>query len=88
MFRCRPAYNLESSSSRATLLYSVSVGIPVDYCSLVGCFALTEAVLLKRLWNRWDRAHYRHQFDHNIGIGNLREVTAAAVEQTTDKLLF
>jgi len=50
------------------------VGIPLDYCSLVASFALMEAVLLKRLWTRWDRAHYRHQFDHNIGVGNLREV--------------
>lgn len=66
----------------AMQLCSVSVGIPLDYCSLVGSFAVTEAVLLKRLWKRWDRAHYRHQFDHNIGIGNLREVTV--VEQISD----
>jgi hypothetical protein len=34
--------------------------------------SLIEAVILRRNWTRWARNECNHQFDHNIGIGNVK----------------
>lgn len=32
-----------------------------------------EVFALLRNWTRWRRDEYVHQFDHNIGVGNLKD---------------
>jgi len=45
--------------------------LPFDYAFIVLLMASFEVFALKRNWTRNDE--YRHQFDHSIGIGNLKE---------------
>ena len=47
--------------------------IPSDYIVIVLALASFEAFALVRNWDRWLPNEYNHQFDHNIGIGNLKE---------------
>lgn len=49
--------------------------IPVDYISLLVLLATLESHFLKRNWTRWRPNEYYHQFDHNMGVGNLKEVS-------------
>mmetsp|Transcript_28584 Transcript_28584/g.40729 ORF Transcript_28584/g.40729 Transcript_28584/m.40729 type:complete len:386 (+) Transcript_28584:20-1177(+) len=51
----------------------INANIPVDYLALLAVFMSAEIFALKRNWTRWRRNEYNHQFDHNIGIGNLKE---------------
>lgn len=46
----------------------------VDYWALMGILAAVEAVGLFTGWTRWQRDEYHHQFHHNIGIGNVKQV--------------
>eukprot|EP01036_Dinobryon_divergens_P026500 gene26500-35163_t len=47
--------------------------VPVDYLVIVLAFMSLETFALRRNWSRWKRNEYNHQFDHNLGIGNLKE---------------
>lgn len=51
-------------------------GLPLhlDYDALLLFLASFEVRALYRNWERWMPNEYNHQFDHNIGVGNLREV--------------
>lgn len=49
--------------------------VHVDYFSVVLLLSLIELWALKRNWSRWLPNEYNNQFDHNIGVGNLREVS-------------
>jgi len=44
-----------------------------DYIFVVALLASFEISALRRNWTRWQPADYRHQFDADIGIGNLKE---------------
>jgi len=46
----------------------------LDYWAIMYVLMSFEAYLFVRNWSRWDRNEYNHQFDHNIGLGNLKEV--------------
>ena len=46
----------------------------MDYMAIVLALMSGEIYALKRNWTRWKPNEYNHQFDHNIGIGNLKEV--------------
>ena len=48
--------------------------IPIDYISVILILISFEIFALRRNWSRWKRNEYYHQFQHNIGIGNLKEV--------------
>lgn len=48
--------------------------IPLDYVAVCSLLAAFEIVALKRNWSRWQNTEYNHQFDQNIGIGNLKKV--------------
>lgn len=48
--------------------------IPIDYAAVVLFLISFEATALYRNWGRWKLNEFNHQFDHNIGIGNLKEV--------------
>ena len=45
---------------------------PLEYAFVLLFLASFEVYALKRNWTRWKLDEYNHQFDHNIGIGNLR----------------
>eukprot|EP01041_Mallomonas_annulata_P007823 gene7823-15999_t len=47
--------------------------IPLDYILFLGVLLQVEVWAFKKNWNRWKRNEYNHQFDHNIGIGNLKD---------------
>eukprot|EP00607_Mallomonas_marina_P011046 CAMPEP_0182424772 /NCGR_PEP_ID=MMETSP1167-20130531/11027_1 /TAXON_ID=2988 /ORGANISM="Mallomonas Sp, Strain CCMP3275" /LENGTH=153 /DNA_ID=CAMNT_0024604841 /DNA_START=795 /DNA_END=1256 /DNA_ORIENTATION=- len=47
--------------------------LPLDYMVVCMTLMLTEIWALKRNWTRWARNEYNHQFEHNIGLGNLKE---------------
>ena len=47
---------------------------PVDYFAVLMILFSFEAKALFRNWNRWLPNEYNHQFDHNIGVGNLKDV--------------
>lgn len=51
----------------------LSTHFPLDYLLVVAFLANFELRALYRNWGRWERAEYNHQFDHNIGVGNLKE---------------
>ncbi len=53
--------------------------VPVDYLAIVLAFLSLESFALRRNWTRWKRNEYNHQFEHNIGIGNLQEVRVNSV---------
>jgi len=44
----------------------------LDYICVCAFLALFEVAALRRNWVRWADDGYNHQFDQNIGIGNLR----------------
>lgn len=46
---------------------------PLDYFLIVLFLASFEVLALRRNWTRGAADEYLHQFDHNIGIGNLKE---------------
>jgi hypothetical protein len=46
---------------------------PLDYWLVVLALSLFELNALKANWGRWQRNEYNHQFDTNIGIGNLHD---------------
>jgi hypothetical protein len=46
----------------------------MDYWALLAGLAAAEAWALRTRWARWGRAEVSHQFDHHIGIGNIRQV--------------
>ena len=47
---------------------------PLDYVAIISVMLASETWALTRNWSRWLPNEYNHQFDHNIGIGNLKEV--------------
>lgn len=49
--------------------------LPLDYMALMLMLMAFEATAFKRNWRIWARNEYNHQFDHNIGVGNLRDVS-------------
>jgi hypothetical protein len=51
----------------------LSSQFPLDYLLVVGLLANFEIRALYRNYGRWGRAEYNHQFDHNIGVANLRD---------------
>jgi hypothetical protein len=69
---------IQSGSTNSFLLSFISsenvfdTALPIDYLSLALIAIFTECWALKQNWVRWSRDEYNHQFDHNIGIGNLR----------------
>ncbi len=46
--------------------------ISVDYIFVVGLLAVFELSALAKHWTRWRPDEYNHQFEHNMGVGNLR----------------
>ena len=36
---------------------------------------MIEITALVRNWTRWKNCEYNNQFDHNIGLGNLKQVS-------------
>ena len=53
--------------------------IPIDYILVTSFLALFEIRALVRNWTRWRPNEYNHQFDHHIGLGNLKEVCINSV---------
>ena len=47
-------------------------GPPLDYLLVLVSLAACEVFALQRHWTRWRRDEFRHQFEHNIGVGNLQ----------------
>jgi hypothetical protein len=47
--------------------------ISTDYLIVVGILASFELTALIKNWSRWEADDYKHQFEHNMGVGNLRE---------------
>lgn len=45
----------------------------VDFLLFMAFLASFEVFALLRNWTRWRRDEYVHQFDHNIGVGNLKD---------------
>lgn len=57
------------------MLYCIiDIGISLDYWTLLVAVGAVESARLAARWTRWARNEYNHQFDHNIGIGNMAEV--------------
>ena len=52
------------------------IQFPLDYSLLIFLLASFEISALVNNWTRWRIDEYNHQFDHNIGIGNLKKVSA------------
>jgi Chlorophyll A-B binding protein len=46
----------------------------LDYKFVIFFICFPEIIALQKNWIRWKRDEYNHQFDHNIGIGNLKQV--------------
>jgi hypothetical protein len=59
-------------------LSSSPIPIPIDYLLICSVLMSIEIFALKRNWNRWRPNEYTHQYDKNIGIGNLKEVCSFA----------
>jgi hypothetical protein len=55
----------------------LGLGVSLDYILVLALLSTLEVYALKRNWTRWRRNEYAHQFDHNIGIGNLKEVPSS-----------
>ena len=73
---CSNMMNLLSSvpdTSHGESLHSSIVDFPLDYWMVVLALSAFELGALKRNWRRWERDGYNHQFDTNIGIGNLKD---------------
>jgi hypothetical protein len=54
--------------------FSSQISLPIDYFFVIGLLMLCEVSALYRNWNRWFPNEFNHQYDHNIGIGNLKQV--------------
>jgi len=54
-------------------LLNVVRTIPTDYVLVWSTLVGLEVWALRRNWTRWLRNEYNHQFDHNIGVGNLKD---------------
>ena len=52
-----------------------NIYFPIDFAAVLMILMSFEAKALYRNWNRWLPNEYNHQFDHNIGVGNLKEVS-------------
>lgn len=46
--------------------------VPVDFIFVLLVLCSLEIFALQRNWVRWRPNEYYHQFDHNIGLGNLK----------------
>lgn len=46
--------------------------LPIDFIVVVSVLCSLEIFALVRNWVRWRPNEYYHQFDHNIGLGNLK----------------
>ena len=51
-----------------------TISFPVDYIVCLVLLMFIESKALYRNWTRWLPNEYNHQFDHNIGLGNLKKV--------------
>lgn len=51
---------------------NVNIEIPLDYIAIILFLMAFEVIALKKNWTRWARDEYYHQFEHNIGVGNLK----------------
>lgn len=58
---------------------SLHISLPVDYILIMLALMSIESFALVRNWTRWLPNEYNHQFDHNIGVGNLKEVSGLSV---------
>lgn len=57
------------------VLICVGVTLPsLNYMLVILSLVGGEIYALQRNWIRWKRNEYSHQFDNNIGIGNLKDV--------------
>lgn len=54
------------------LLSSADLALPLDYCLVLLALSGFDLFALRRHWTRWRRDEFWHQFDHNIGVGNLQ----------------
>lgn len=52
--------------------YMSSLSLPFNYLAVCTFLAAFEIAALLRNWTRWGNAEYKHQYDQNIGIGNLK----------------
>lgn len=64
---------LTSSSSFVSSFLSVDGLSGMDFYLVLAVLCVSETFALFKNWNRWLPNEYNHQFDHNIGIGNLRK---------------
>lgn len=46
--------------------------LSVDYLLLVAILSSLEFTALLQNWTRWEANEYHHQFEHNMGVGNLK----------------
>jgi hypothetical protein len=46
--------------------------VSLDYLFVVGILSAFELNALINNWTRWQAADYNHQFEHNMGVGNLK----------------
>lgn len=53
---------------------SSGIAFSPDYLLLLLFFSGIEIYFLQRNWTRWRRDEFPHQFDHHLGIGELKEV--------------
>lgn len=67
-------YMLPDATRASIESAATSTTLPIDYIAIVLFLASFELSALQRNWSRWLPNEYNHQFDHNIGLGNLKEV--------------
>ena len=59
-------------SSTDVAAYVGSLSMPLNYIAVCAFLTAFEIAALRRNWTRWGNAEYKHQYDQNIGIGNLK----------------
>ena len=62
---------LEQNSNIDFSILGIHPEVNADYLFLILILMSVEIHAFKRNWTRWLSDEYNHQFDHNIGIGNL-----------------
>jgi hypothetical protein len=78
----RPENSALSSAMGYFGLKADSLGMSPDFAILLMILGAVEVWALLRNWTRWRRDEYQHQFDHNIGIGNLKQASTSACSVT------
>ena len=61
----------------------LNADVPLDYIAIILFLTSIEYSALLRNWGRWRNNEYRHQFEGNIGVGNLKDVSAIILEFDT-----